>query len=705
MKLEALSRLIESADFLSFREIALKTLSNLGYQNPSLTDGWSDGGTDIRVSTLPPYPNPLAVQITVERDWRGKLSADTKKVKDKLNLSDMVFVCSRRVPEAEFALLSSDILKTTGVRVTKVDNQTIASIFFDKGEVGTILDILGIHPTPSRPLFENIPNAARLDAAYSYIVFGKESEQFRDKITESTIVSLLAKAEHLISREKLVEKVCSVLNLDMSNSITVTKGIEQLIQQGDLHVSQGFLYLANSLKDVTTAVQAVRDKEWVTLRSRVQKKLNQYSKQRKVTDQIVDSVMEDLGSLMLSAADAAFRSFDRSSQRTVSHENMLARLRHLHTSLDSMSVAEGQKRQKLIEELTEIAAASPLGKHIMAGELYLSLSTISPPSLIRAIGGRTNVEIYVDASVAIPILSCLLFEATTSFRYFVAAIHAYRQITSQNMIPLLPRDYLEEVAAHLFMAYRDYSAIIDLDPDLAASENAFVAHYTGLKPKRPGLTFPQYVKAFGLGEALTRVDLPAARTSLMPHLERLFTRYGFKVISWTRLGYHPLKAAEEMMARAIDALKLKRPSILLNHDAKTIAGLSEEYSNANNAPILCTWDSLHFWIFENEKPTWDVMDPSMLGDILSITGSDIQSARITSPLMIARSVSEEAALEGATVWDVLVKIEKGNLHDAELLAMAQEFKREYLTNKQHKIKAWEVETAWLEWKAKYSEAN
>ena len=75
MRLEALSRLIASADFLSFREIALETMKLLGYQQPTLTDGWSDGGTDIRLTMMPPYPSPLTVQVTAQKDWRSKLTS------------------------------------------------------------------------------------------------------------------------------------------------------------------------------------------------------------------------------------------------------------------------------------------------------------------------------------------------------------------------------------------------------------------------------------------------------------------------------------------------------------------------------------------------------------------------------------------------------------------------------------------------------
>lgn len=200
MRLEALSRLIDAADFLSFREIALKTMSHLGYSQPSLTDGWSDGGTDIRVSTLPPHPNPIAVQITVEKDWKGKLKGDARKVKDTLKLKDLIFVTSRRIPEAEFALTTSEILRDIGVRVTRLDNQSIASIFFDKSEVGVILNILGITSHTVTTKLDNIADAARLDAAYSFAIFGEEPEIFRERVVDSTITAAVARYDRPLTK-------------------------------------------------------------------------------------------------------------------------------------------------------------------------------------------------------------------------------------------------------------------------------------------------------------------------------------------------------------------------------------------------------------------------------------------------------------------------------------------------------------------------
>ena len=84
MRLDSLARLIEAADFGSFRELALACLALKGYREVTLTDGWADGGTDVRVFQLPPNPTPIAFQVTVEWEWKAKLHDDARKVKSRL---------------------------------------------------------------------------------------------------------------------------------------------------------------------------------------------------------------------------------------------------------------------------------------------------------------------------------------------------------------------------------------------------------------------------------------------------------------------------------------------------------------------------------------------------------------------------------------------------------------------------------------------
>ena len=121
--------------------------------------------------------------------------------------------------------------------------------------------------------------------------------------------------------------------------------------------------------------------------------------------------------------------------------------------------------------MAEIAGNSGIGKALLAGELFLALAPLGLPHLMRALGARNEIRTILDASVAIPMLTALLFSPVDS-RFSLAAHHAYNRLQSHGMEIVLPVDYLEESAAHLLRAYHDYSGIADLDQDLTSSENS-----------------------------------------------------------------------------------------------------------------------------------------------------------------------------------------------------------------------------------------
>src|SRR5918992_3967786 len=232
MRLESLIRLIEAADFLSFRELALQCLALKGYQEVALTDGWSDGGTDVRVFQLPPNPTPIAFQITVEWDWKRKLHEDSEKVRAKLRLPHMTLVTSRRVPEAEFQTEADLIWQSKSVRVTKLDGQAIASTFFLHGCTTRVLETLGITVSPER--VAAIREDARADAAYSFVFFGKETHRFREATIESAIIAVGSRYEEPIQRGSFEREVLQILQLPDAQSPRVSSIVDRLLQSGDL---------------------------------------------------------------------------------------------------------------------------------------------------------------------------------------------------------------------------------------------------------------------------------------------------------------------------------------------------------------------------------------------------------------------------------------------------------------------------------------
>src|SRR4051794_8357072 len=127
MRLDSLIKHIQAADYMAFRQIALRTLKARGYRLPALRDGWSDGGSDVAVYAWPPAGAlQFAIQVSVEQDWRAKARGDALKAKRKLGTDNFLIVSSQRIAEVEFRVLSDELLAKHRIHAQRLDAQEIA---------------------------------------------------------------------------------------------------------------------------------------------------------------------------------------------------------------------------------------------------------------------------------------------------------------------------------------------------------------------------------------------------------------------------------------------------------------------------------------------------------------------------------------------------------------------------------------------------
>jgi hypothetical protein len=144
----------------------------------------------------------------------------------------------------------------------------------------------------------------------------------------------------------------------------------------------------------------------------------------------------------------------------------------------------------------------------------------------------------------------------------------------------------------------------------------------------------------------------------------------------------------------------------MRHDVRTIAYLHDSDRVSETAQVLCTWDGVHFWVREKARADWQALNPAVLGDILALAEPEDLRGHIASPVVLARSLSEEATQRGAEVWDRLVQIERGSTYNAQLLAQARAFKEDYIGKLQSGQATYDIGRAWAEWKAKhYTKSN
>jgi hypothetical protein len=182
-------------------------------------------------------------------------------------------------------------------------------------------------------------------------------------------------------------------------------------------------------------------------------------------------------------------------------------------------------------------------------------------------------------------------------------------------------------------------------------------------------------------------------------LAAVLAHYGIKVSELPPAHEDVLREAEESVSFTMKDLGIRREGRLVKHDAGVIAQFMEADRGSDVVRMFCTWDKLHLRLHNREgRARWQPLDPAMLGDVLILTRPD-DCGELMTTVDIAMELDEEEGQRGAAVWDGLIRLEKENLHDAELLRLAREFKDAYLQKMRDGETPEDLGDAWLAWKS------
>jgi hypothetical protein len=374
-------------------------------------------------------------------------------------------------------------------------------------------------------------------------------------------------------------------------------------------------------------------------------------------------------------------------------------LRRRTKEIGAALLAAGVPERQLDTHLRGLAALisnSDIGVVLMAGELFVNLVSLNTTHLERALGATGGSNIYLDASVAIPMLAGLLYKPARQ-RFSLAAMRVYELARRRGIPLLLPRPYLEEAASHLLSAVELYEPVLGEDPDLAYSTNAYVAHYTDLVSR--GLvqaTFRQFAE--GLGYAAGARSRDRQRDALMERQARLFGRYGITVVDLTPSSRDTLAYAQEAVTFTAHERGLQRTGVVLSHDASVIAYFMDSQFEADVARFFCTWDRLHLHLETHEgRVRWQALTPPTLVDLLLLTRPEASGELLTTS-NLAMELGDEHLERGAAVWDGLVRIERDELHDADRITLAKQFKDAWMAAVRDDTAPEDFAAAWAEWK-------
>lgn len=655
-----LERLLEAAHFLQLREIGAEYLRDQGYREVYVSDGWSDGGRDVRFYEAGPNPEPLAVQLTIERDWKAKVLEDARKARAKFNCRAFTLITSRRIGDVDFNRVADELYRVNGISARKVDGPAIAAAFFEHSKSSVLLGLLGI-PVPETAALRT-DRDVRADASLAFLFFDARPAEFRDSYRQRLLVATSSREEFRSTLE-LARATVHRFRLPESDLGPVDRTAIQMASSGDLVWKDSLLRPSPRLQDASNAAVALQEAKKKALRTELQRYLQ--TAQRRTRGRLsglVDEILEAASALAIGGVSLDAASYVTPGASDVMRERWL----NLNAVLDRARI-EGAARSAMLKELTTIVSRSEYAKYLAAADLLVALQHLELSDLTAALGGRKHLQVVLDASVAIPMLASALHKPIGS-RYFRAAYLALRAAQERGVELLVPDVYIEEMASHLISAARDYSAIID-DDDLRGSHNAFVSHFAWLRSGGGSADFAEYLQAFGYSKEYAKRDFYEVRDLLDNALRRLLQRYGMATVSCAN---RTRKLIEDTVNRIVDELGSSRPAVLRDHDVNVLTFLERGTRTTDQAVVVCTWDRLHFRAAHELGGAWEAVSPSVLADLMAMAAGELR--KMVSPMMYTSALTERELERAAEIWEVIIKLEKEVMTDAEVERSARQFK-------------------------------
>lgn len=682
MKHETIARHIEAATSGQLLAIARLALKLSDYAANRITDGPYDGGTDLVILDASGAVLPLAVAISVERDWQKKLRHDVDKACQKLGVQHLLFISSRRVPEGTFRPVQTQLRDASGVHVDRLDQQSIADLVMDHGAVAELLEALDIRVETSR-----LPISAadrRRDAAYAYAFFSPEARSFRKSVRDRSLVVALAQAGGSAPIDELCVDASRLLGMDVEDATSLRHDIDRLRGQGIVQGRNGTVVLSDKERVTMDALSALRQREEAALRIELRSHIEQA--QLSAPDEVLELLLRGLGALVARHVGAP-----------QALEDLHAHVRRLRRELQSFGLPEGERGDRFVEQAIELARRSDLGQSLAVGSIYQALTRLDRDALLGALDARSTAFV-LDASVAIPMF-CALFHGPVQQRFFIVAEELHRRSQRAGIALQLPNVWLEEMAAHLLGA-REYVALVG-DDDLRQSRNAYVAYFTA---QGSGASdFVNFLALFGLTESLGRraeVDHAGARRELEVFLHQQLVRYGIEVVPTPASQRHLDRAAKDWDWACLDLDMETRPRILANHDRRVLAWLSSVIEqDPTHAPFIITWDR----VLRHARPTsapGGALDPLAASELLSFVAGSREPAMTAR--FAALQLAEAEAEQGSAILDQLVAIERDALSDAALAQKARAFKQAYF-HAQERSSGAVLEQAWRRFQSPHGE--
>jgi hypothetical protein len=263
-----------------------------------------------------------------------------------------------------------------------------------------------------------------------------------------------------------------------------------------------------------------------------------------------------------------------------------------------------RQRNKVFEALSRTASAT-FREHGATIDRMFSLNSFD---IYRALGRTTDVSLVLDSSVAMPVIFGLEFGAAKS-RFGIAALALRNACKAHNIPMVVPRCYLNEMAAHGRGALEKVEIYSQLPEEarasLRASGNAYLSHYTHISE-----TLRQAGEELSLAEFLGHFGIAEGRTigRIENRIESLLGQHNIACL--------PDERYDQVVFDRISREKPNEYRLLVEHDAKVCTLLKDDH---NRGFILATWDKVLINLVEDVARLL-ADNPARIIDFLSMAG-------------------------------------------------------------------------------------
>lgn len=701
MKTTVAQGFITNLDSASFRQLATQVLHRRGYKRVAETDGPNDGGTDIRVFVDGVSSSNVAVQVSVERDWKAKIRKDARKAKSRLGSTVFEYMSSRRIPEAEFQTISEE-LRSEGIIARKLDSQSLAGLILQYGLVDDLLQLSGVNAED----FRHVP-PKRLsphdEAALACTFFSDDSHDFRRGVVDSAIFYVLTDVYPAgLRRSELIEKCRHLVGQGFVDGARINSEVDSLLSRGMLESQGGEIACSSEGKSQVAATTAMRDALLLEALSRI-KKLVRDCSGKMISDEDAKRILDLGGTLIRESQKWAISPFSNGEGRFLrATEQSRQRFHEFHRVLDEVGIADGAHRDELVYRIAQSIAESHLGQVLAAGELYINMASYTGSALRAALDGGSEIRILLDASVAMPLLIGLMFGDGAGPASALAV--RFRDMCIEREVGISITDfYIGECAAHLIAADEKWGGIVDEIPDLAGSCNFFVAAYASLKESGRAETFADFLRKLGLASTMRHKDPEVARAQVCGKISSILSRYDIKIEKAVKIDRITRKKVGSVFDTFEEQGQLDwgRNHIVVENDERAVCILEERSATKRASWWFCTWHRLHFLAAKYLSSDWMPFTPIGIIELLGVLiPGDAEPP--SSVLWLIRAAQDSTIYHAAQIWDTIAKIESSNLQNVDLLELAREFHAQYLAATQDEPSAVRIKEEWEKFKAAHS---